>query len=73
MAKLMEQHADAKLTDLLLTLAACPKARSASAKTGARRCTSNCCRKQAGLASKSRRMAGENKRSACISANGHRF
>ena len=30
MAKLMEQHGDAKLTDLLLTLAACPKARSAS-------------------------------------------
>jgi hypothetical protein len=29
-AKLMEQHGDAKLTDLLLTLAACPKARSAS-------------------------------------------
>ena len=27
---LMEQHGDAKLTDLLLTLAACPKARSAS-------------------------------------------
>jgi hypothetical protein len=29
-AKLMEQHGDAKLTHLLLTLAACPKARSAS-------------------------------------------
>jgi hypothetical protein len=29
-AKLMEQHGDAKLTDLLLTLADCPKARSAS-------------------------------------------
>jgi hypothetical protein len=29
-AKVMEQHGDAKLTDLLLTLAACPKARSAS-------------------------------------------
>jgi hypothetical protein len=29
-AKLMEQHGDAKLTDLLLTPAACPKARSAS-------------------------------------------
>jgi hypothetical protein len=28
-AKLAEQHGDAKLTDLLLTLAACPKARSA--------------------------------------------
>ena len=28
-AKLTEQHGDAKLTDLLLTLAACPKARSA--------------------------------------------
>ena len=30
MAGRMEQHGDAKLTDLLLTLAACPKARSAS-------------------------------------------
>ena len=29
-AKLMEEHGDAKLTDLLVTLAACPKARSAS-------------------------------------------
>ena len=29
MARRMEQHGDAKLTDLLLTLAACPKARSA--------------------------------------------
>jgi hypothetical protein len=28
-AKLMEQHGDAKLTDLLQELAACPKARSA--------------------------------------------
>jgi len=26
----MAEHGDAKLTDLLLTLAACPKARSAS-------------------------------------------
>ena len=26
----MEQYGDAKLTDLLVTLAACPKARSAS-------------------------------------------
>ena len=30
MARLMEQHGDAKLTDLLHTLADCPKARSAS-------------------------------------------
>ena len=30
LARLMEQHGDAKLTDLLLTLANCPKARSAS-------------------------------------------
>jgi hypothetical protein len=29
-AKLMEQHGDAKLTDLLQALAACPKANSAS-------------------------------------------
>jgi hypothetical protein len=29
-ARLIEQHGDARLTDLLLTLAACPKARSAS-------------------------------------------
>ena len=29
-ARLMEQHGDAKLTDLLQTLANCPKARSAS-------------------------------------------
>ena len=29
-AKLMEEHGDAKLTDLLLTLANCQKARSAS-------------------------------------------
>ena len=29
-AKLMEEHGDAKLTELLMTLAACPKARSAS-------------------------------------------
>ena len=29
-ARLTEQHGDAKLTDLLLTLANCPKARSAS-------------------------------------------
>jgi hypothetical protein len=29
-AKLMEQHGDAKLTDLLQVLPACPKARSAS-------------------------------------------
>ena len=29
-AKLIEEHGDAKLTDLLLTLANCPKARSAS-------------------------------------------
>jgi hypothetical protein len=29
-AKLMEQHGDAKLTDLLLTLADCSKAHSAS-------------------------------------------
>ena len=29
-AKLMEQHGDAKLTDLLQEFAGCPKARSAS-------------------------------------------
>jgi hypothetical protein len=29
-ARLIEQHGDAKLTDLLLTLADCPKARSLS-------------------------------------------
>jgi hypothetical protein len=29
-ARLMEQHGDAKLTDLLQTIANCPKARSAS-------------------------------------------
>jgi len=29
-ARLMEQHGDAKLTDLLQSLANCPKARSAS-------------------------------------------
>ncbi len=29
-ARLMEQHGDAKLTDLLLMLVNCPKARSAS-------------------------------------------
>ena len=29
-ARLVEQHGDAKLTDLLQTLADCPKARSAS-------------------------------------------
>ena len=29
-ARLMEQHGDAKLTDLLQTLTNCPKARSAS-------------------------------------------
>ena len=28
--KLLEEHGDAKLTDLLVTLADCPKARSAS-------------------------------------------
>jgi hypothetical protein len=31
-AKLLEQYGDAKLTDLLLMLAACPKARSASVR-----------------------------------------
>ena len=31
-ARLMEQHGDAKLTDLLQTLANCPKANSASIK-----------------------------------------
>ena len=30
MTKLLEEHGDAKLTDLLVTLADCPKARSAS-------------------------------------------
>ena len=30
MTKLFEQHGDAKLTDLLVTLADCPKTRSAS-------------------------------------------
>ena len=30
MSKLLERHGDVKLTDLLLALAACPKARSAS-------------------------------------------
>jgi hypothetical protein len=35
-AKLMEQHGDAKLTDLLVTLAACPKARSMSIQGGLR-------------------------------------
>ena len=29
-SNIMEQHGDAKLTDLLVTLAACPKPRSAS-------------------------------------------
>ena len=29
-ARLLEEHGDAKLTDLLVTLADCPKARSAS-------------------------------------------
>jgi hypothetical protein len=59
LAKLMEHHGDAKLTDLPLTLAACPKGARPASPTGARRSTSNCCRKQACLASKSRRMAGE--------------
>ena len=30
MTKLLEEHGDAKLTDLLQTLAVCPKTRSAS-------------------------------------------
>ena len=30
-ARLLEEHGDAKLTDLLVTLADCPKTRSASA------------------------------------------
>ena len=37
--KLLEEHGDAKLTDLLVTLADCPKTRSASSMTGARRFT----------------------------------
>jgi hypothetical protein len=37
-ARLMEQHGDAKLPDLLQTLADCPKARRPASTTGARRC-----------------------------------
>jgi hypothetical protein len=33
-ARLIEQHGDAKLTDLLMTLADCQKARSASIHAG---------------------------------------
>ena len=36
-ARLMERHGDAKLTDLLQTLANCPKARSVSITIGAGR------------------------------------
>ena len=43
-ARLMEQHGDAKLTDLLHTLADCPKARSASIHDRARRCSGSGCR-----------------------------
>jgi hypothetical protein len=41
----MEQHGDAKLTDLLQTLANGPKARSARSMTGARRCSGSRFRK----------------------------
>ena len=45
-ARLMEQHGDAKLTDLLQTLANCPKARAQLASmTGARRCSGSRFRK----------------------------
>jgi hypothetical protein len=37
-ARLMEQHGDAKLTDLLVTLAACPKTRSANSANAHDRC-----------------------------------
>jgi hypothetical protein len=37
--RLMEQHGDAKLTDLLQMLADCPKARSAGIHDRARRCS----------------------------------
>jgi hypothetical protein len=63
----MQQHGDAKLTNLLSTLADCPKARSASIH--------NRCRTMYGqrlpqdLARQSRRTARESKRPACISAN----
>ena len=38
MDRLLVEHGDAKLTDLLVTLAYCPKARSAACTKGARRC-----------------------------------
>ena len=37
--KLMAEHGDAKLTDLLVTLANCEKARALMSMTAARRCT----------------------------------
>jgi hypothetical protein len=37
--RLIAEHGDAKLTDLLATLANCPKARAAASTTDARRCT----------------------------------
>ena len=41
--RLLEEHGDAKLTDLLVTLADCPKMRSASVLDGAKRCMRSRC------------------------------
>jgi hypothetical protein len=44
--RLMAEHGDAKLTDLLTILADCPKARSMASTTDARRRTASGCRRK---------------------------
>ena len=50
-ARLMEQHGDAKLTDLLQTLTDCPKARRPASTIGAKRSGSGCCKRLCEMAS----------------------
>jgi hypothetical protein len=59
-AKLIERHGDAKLTDLLRVLAACPRERSTGIHDRCKASTASCCRERR-LARKSRRTARKNK------------
>jgi hypothetical protein len=61
----MAEHGDAKLTDLLMTLAACPKARSVSVHDGCEAAAAS----GPALAGKSRRIAAEGKARRGVWAN----
>jgi hypothetical protein len=63
----MAEHGDAKLTDLLVTLAACPKAHSVSVHDRCKAVYGQCCHKQPCFGVKKQKNGSPEQGSTCVS------